>query len=463
MAAMRDLRWNLLSLALDLICLVIFAVTAVFAVFSKRTRRDALHAFTRNFWGARGPKLDGRPVVWMHAVSVGEMRICRTVLSQLSEQRPDLQFVVSIGTSDAMSVAHNELPSISLFYIPFDFSWAVRRTFDLLNPVALIIAENDFWAQFLNEAKRRAVPLAIFNTRMSPREQTEHRWNAWLLKPGLKRAAWWGAVSKSDAEWISHFFEVTSPPLEVTGSLKFDGQIRDPRNPGTQELRRTLGYLPTHQILVAGSTHDTEEKLIAAVACRLAKEFPNLRVVIAPRSAIRATDVVEAIRQDDSKVVLNSQAEATRPADAPLITVIDSIGILPVLWGLADIAFVGGSLVRHGGQNMVEPASYGKPVCFGPHVWNFQPIVAQLLAENAARQVQSESELESMIRNWLSNPEEARQVGVRAQAVAISQTEPLRRTVDGILSILPAPEPRQVSHSSIMDAGNRSCATAEAS
>ena len=448
---------------LDLIGLFAFGVTSLFAIFSKKTRRDALHAFTRNFWGTRGPVLDGRPVVWMHAVSVGELRICRAVLSRLSEQRPNLQFVLSVGTSDAMAVARRELPSISSFYMPFDFSWAVRRTFDLLNPVALIIAENDFWAQLLTEAKSRAVPLAIFNTRMSPREQTEHRWNAWLLRPGLKRAAWWGAVSTDDAAWIRHFFEVTSPPLEVTGSLKFDGQIRDPRNPDTQELRRTLGFLPSQQILVAGSTHHPEEKLIAALATRLSMDFPNLRVVIAPRSASRADEVIEAIRQVHGDAPLRRQGERAGTSNPPLITVVDSMGILPSLWGLADIAFVGGSFVRHGGQNMVEPASYGKPVCFGPHVWNFQSVVTELLASDAACQVHSESELEMTIRNWLSHPEAARQVGTRGQAVVASQTEPLRRTVDGILPILPPPGPRPASHSCNMDSGNRPCATAEAS
>lgn len=460
MAPFRILREKLLSGALDVIGLVLFAITALLAVFSVRIRNDALHAFKRNFWGTRGPSLDGRPVVWMHAVSVGEMRICQPLLAYFTDHRPDLQFVLSVGTTDAMTAATRELPGTSLFFAPFDFSWAVRRTFDLVKPVALIISENDFWAQMLNEARRRHVPLAIFNTRMSPREQTEHRWNAWVLRPGLQRTAWWGAVTEDDARWIRHFFDVASPPLEVTGSLKLDGQTRDPQNPRTQELRRNLSFSSEHQIIVAGSTHETEERLIAAVAARLAVEFPNLRLVIVPRSISRAGEILHQLHREHLDVVIGRDRSLNHAA---FITILDSLGILQDLWGLADVAFVGGSFVRHGGQNMVEPASYGKPICFGPHTWNFQPIVTQLLNSDAARQVQSEAELESTIRNWLVNKAAAQEIGARAQAVVTSQTKPLRRTINGIRSILPEPMGRTDSPAIMMATGHQSCATTEAS
>lgn len=463
MTSHRSFRGYVLAWSLDLICLAVFALACLIAPFKRKGRTDALHSFTRNFWGARGPSLDGRPVVWVHAVSVGEMRICQPVLAQLIEQRPELQFVLSLGTTDAMNVARSELPEISLFYAPFDFSWAVRRTFDSLNPVALIISENDFWAQMLNEAKQRNVPLAIFNTRMSPREQTEHRWNAWLLRSGLKRAAWWGAVSEQDAEWIRRFFHVDTPPLEVTGSVKFDGRTRDPLNPQTTELKRKLGFTDQHRILVAGSTHDPEEKLIAGIVDRIKSEASALRVVIVPRTISRAEQVFCDIRRVHDNAVLFSEIAEVASANAPLITVVDSIGLLQHLWGLADIAFVGGSLARNGGHNMIEPASYGKPVCFGPHVWSFQPVVDELLAANAAMQVQSEAELEAAIRNMLSHPDDAAGMGQRALAYTKAQGQSLRRTVQGILPVLPITDALTKSPTSMISVSDESYARSEAS
>lgn len=438
------LSLRLTSLLLDAVSLVAFLIIALLSVPIPSLRHTALHALTRNFWGTATPRLDGRPVVWVHTNSVGEVLVCQALLARLRCARPDLQFVISIGTSDGMDVALQQFPDLEIFPTPFDFSWAVRRTFDAIQPIALLISENDFWPQMLFEALRRDIPLAIFNTRIGPRELTEHRWNAWLLKPGLCRARWWGAVTQQDADGICRFFSVQPPQLQVTGSLKWDGGMRDRNQPQTVELRRQFGFTANQQILVAGSTHSPEEAQLIALAARIAADDPLFRLVIVPRSAARGPSISRICDENNVPCVLASQVSASLTA-SPLVTIIDRIGNLRAAWGLANFAFVGGSIAKCGGQNMIEPASYGLPICFGPHVWDFQSVTDELLRTKAAVQVQNVNELEIVICGWRDDPPAAQRIGRAAQELVRTRTAPLELTVRGILSVLPDDRANQLN------------------
>ena len=423
---------------LDILYLLLFSLMAVLTIPYSKKRRELFQAFTRNFWGTAIPTLDGRPVVWIHAVSVGEMRVCRPLLEHLYRQRPDLQFVLSLGTSDAMTVASQEFPDTAIFYAPFDFSWSTWRLFKLLRPQALLIAENDFWPNMLGAAKRCNVPVAIFNSRMSVREQMEHRWNAWLLRPGLEHVRWWGVVSEQDANWIRRFFHVQPPVWEITGSLKFDGVVRDHADPRTQRIIKQFGFRPQDRILLAGSTHAPEEELLAEIATKLSAEFSQFRLVLAPRQPSRCDVIAKMLRRHRISFVRASQLNGLSDTSA-LVTLVDSIGMLRDAWGLADFAFVGGSLARHGGQNMIEPASYGIPVCFGPHIWNFQSVAADLLEAGAAVQIDSAQELERTVRGWLIDSQVARAIGTAARKLIQNRTDAIDRSLRGILSMLPQP------------------------
>jgi 3-deoxy-D-manno-octulosonic-acid transferase len=406
-------------------------------------RSEFLTGFWPRFWGMV-PKLpDTRPVVWLHAVSIGEALLCGPILERLTAERPDLQFVLSVSTPDGYDVATREFPDTIVFWAPWDFSWAVRRVLAGLQPCALVIAENDFWPNLLSEARRRGVPLAIFNTRMSGREQFEHRLDAWLLRRGLARADWWGAVANEDAIWIRRFFGPRIAP-EVTGSLKFDGVVRDRHTEAAGRLRAVLGFSPSDRILVAGSTHAPEEEGLAAAVWPLAAEFPQLRLVIVPRHPSRRAQIARSLAAAGIPFVVRSdlrERATTEPATtSAVVSVIDAVGALRDLWGMADYAFVGGSLARHGGQNMAEPASFGLPVCFGPHVASFQAMAEEFLAANAAVMVDSPAELADCLRGWLIHPEEGDRLGASARQLIQSRTEPLERTVRGILSVLPTAE-----------------------
>lgn len=422
---------------LDLIGLPVLGVLLLWSLLRHGRRSELLPGFWQRFRGSVPRLADDRPVVWFHAVSVGEALLCRPVLQRLTAARPDLQFALSVSTPDGYAVARSQITEATVFWAPWDFTWAVRRVFAALQPCALVIAENDFWPSMLAEARRQRVPLAIFNTRMSRREQLEHRLNGWLLRDGLNSASWWGAVSEQDAMWVRRFFGAATA-TEVTGSLKFDGIVRDRHTDAARRLRADLGFGASDRVLVAGSTHAPEEEWLAAVAQQLVLDFPALKLVIVPRHPGRDAQMARSLERTGATVGRRNGLGATGQPPA-LITLFETVGVLRDLWSIADYAFVGGSLVRRGGQNMAEPASFGVPMCFGPHVGNFQQMAAEFLAAGAAVEVRSAADLAACLRTWLSDPDEALRLGLAARDVVAAQTNPLEATVRGILSVLPPP------------------------
>jgi 3-deoxy-D-manno-octulosonic-acid transferase len=425
-----------MSYVLNIIYALGLLVVVVVGLVVRHRKADVFLSFRRKLLGAPPRLPDNRPVVWIHASSVGEALVCRPVLERLRLLRPDLQYALSVTTSEGFGVATREFSDIPVFFTPYDFTWAVHRVFRALDPKLFVIAENDFWPNMLREAHRHGVPVAIFNTRMSRQERIEHALNQWLLRPALRKVRWWGAVTHEDAAWIQRFFKVGSPPLEVVGSLKLDGALRDPENPQTRELRAKFGFASCERILVAGSTHHPEERQLVEVIMSLADQYPMLRLILVPRNIERFGSVAGMLERRGIPFVRASAAGSPH-SQSSLVTLVDSMGHLRDVWGLASFAFVGGSLARHGGQNMAEPASYGIPICFGPHVWNFQDVADELLAAGAAVQVESVDLLRSTIRHWLDHPQEAEYVGSQARDVVRRSGAAVRATVRGLLALLP--------------------------
>jgi 3-deoxy-D-manno-octulosonic-acid transferase len=221
--------------------------------------------------------------------------------------------------------------------------------------------------------------------------------------------------------------------------LKLDGVLRDRKNPQTRKLRAKFGFTSSERILVAGSTYDPEERQLVDVVVSLAHEYPMLRLILVPRNIERFPLVAKMLEGRGIRFVRDSAIRSPL-GKSTLVTLVDSMGQLRDVWGLASFAFVGGSLACHGGQNMVEPASYGIPICFGPHVWNFQAVADELLAAGAAAQVDSEDGLRSIIRHWLDHPQQADRIGSQAREVVRQSGAAVQVTVRGLLTLLPCGE-----------------------
>jgi 3-deoxy-D-manno-octulosonic-acid transferase len=368
------------------------------------------------------------------------------VLEELERVRPDVELVLSTTTVTGHDVARDKYPRCRVVFFPLDFSWAVRAAFDRIRPTTVSLVELELWPNFLAEARRRGVPVGVVNGRLSERSHRGYGRLGFLARRMFGALAYAAAQSP---EYARRFVSLGVPVdrVEVTGSIKFDRIEADRDNPRTAELRRSLGIAEGERVFIAGSTQDPEERLAIEAWRSLRDEFPDLRLVLVPRHKERFEEVAKLVRSEGLPLLRRSEVrqgrgtpDAARDLDAGPVLLLDTLGELAACWGLADVAFVGGSLTRRGGQNMIEPAAYGAAVLFGPNTWNFRDIVALLLDANAARVVRDGSELRDAVGTLLRDERTRLEMGRRARELVLAQQGATKRTVERIVAYLPAPD-----------------------
>ncbi len=372
---------------------------------------------------------EDRPCVWFHAVSVGEVKLLRPLIDDMARRRPEWDIVISTTTATGLAVARRDYPELITFYAPLDFTWAVRRALERVRPTVLALVELDLWPNLIEAATRAGSRVAVVNGRLSEHSFRGYRRLGWLFRPTLRRL---DLVAAQSEEYAHRFIKlgVDASRVHVTGSVKYDGLETDRGNPRTRELRRTLGLSPAEIVFVAGSTMDGEESAAVDAYHTVRSEHPGLRLVVVPRHPERFDEVAAVIASRGETVWRRSrEAPAPRGAEPPPVLLVDSVGELAAVWGLADVAFVGGSLrPGRGGQNMMEPAAYGASVLFGAHTENFKEATEGLLGQQAARRVASAEELTRSLREDLEDPEKAHLRGQRACAYVVAQNGAAERT-----------------------------------
>ena len=386
----------------------------------------------RGLWA----KLSGRaclragdaPCAWFHGVSVGEVHLLRQVIAVFRQRHPDWQCVLSTTTDTGFEEACKRFPDLAVFFWPFDFTWAVRRALRRVRPTLIVLAEGELWPNFLAAAKRQGVPTAVMNARMSPRSLRRYRRLGPLTRRVLARL---DLILVQTEEYAANFRALGAAPakVHVTGSVKYDGACTERANPRTQELRQLLNISADDLVWIAGSTQAPEEQIALDIYRRACARHPNLRLLLVPRQKDRFDEVAGLLRRSGLPFVRRS--ELTGPvADRGAVVLVDTIGELGALWGLADVAFVGGSLDgQRGGQNMIEPAAYGAAVVFGPHTWNFRQDVARLLEERAAVQVADAEALEAAMGRLLADADERARLGAAGRRLVLGQLGATERTV----------------------------------
>ena len=373
------------------------------------------------------------PVVWFHGVSVGEIHLLRQVVGSFRQRHPEWQIVVSSTTDTGLAEARKHFADLTVIAYPLDFSWTVRRAMTRLRPRLIVLAESELWPNFLHAAGRAKVPVIVVNGRMSPRTFRRLSRVARIARRLMfDRVTVFGVQSETYAR---HLKELGVPPdrVVVTGSVKYDGVSVEGGNPKTEELRCILGLARDDVVWVAGSTHEPEERIVSAIYRRLADEFPTLRLIIVPRSPDRFVEVAAIIEAAGLPCVRRSRIESdplpssgTRP-----ILLIDTLGELGAVWGLATIGFTGGSLnKKRGGQSMIEPAGLGVPVLFGPHTWNFRDAVAGLLEAGGAIVVGDATELEREVRRLIGDEALRKRMGAAGKRFVATQQGATHRTLD---------------------------------
>ncbi len=405
------------------------------------------------------PNPDGKPVAWFHGVSVGEVHLLGTLVAAFRKRHPDWFVVVSSTTDTGLDEARKRFADLAVIAYPFDFSWAVGAALDAVKPTVVVLAESELWPNFLDAAARRRVPVVVVNARLSPRSFRRLKRVACLARRMLfRRVAAFGVQSADYAERLRQL-GVAAEKLTVTGSVKYDGATGERDTPKGRELRRALGQetgdrrqgterhgselspvscLLSPLVWVAGSTHAPEEAIVLDVFAKLRPKFPQLRLILVPRHPDRFAEVADLMQQSGLPFVRRSQVAAP-PAAMPDVVLLDTVGELGAAWGLADVGYTGGSLdgVR-GGQSMIEPAGYGVPTLFGPHVWNFRDAANRLVEAGGAVMVRDAAELERELAKLLEDAALRERMGAAAQRLVREQQGATGRTLDVIDSVLPS-------------------------
>ncbi len=334
----------------------------------------------------------GRRRVLVHGVSVGEIKGAAPLVRRILDEFPDAEVVLSSTTSTGLAVARQVFPEHAVVRFPLDISFVAGRFLATLQPVCVVLMELEIWPNFLRECNRRGVPVAVVNGRITPKSFRRYRWFRHSL-PQFNRISLFCVQSE---EYAERFTALSRRPerVLVTGSMKADGLQIGPRQPPDQ-LARLLGGGPDQKLIVAGSTHEPEETLVVRAWLGGA---PSARLVLVPRHPQRAQEVKSALTDCGAAPQLLSDLRRGEIPDPRRPAIVDTIGELEAVYALADLVYVGGSLVAHGGQNMLEPAAQGKALVYGPHVDNFIPEAALLEAAGASRRVANGRDLERAFR-----------------------------------------------------------------
>ena len=392
--------------------LYFIAVVLYFPFFVARGKRHP--GFSMRFGefpAALRSTLWKRENIWIHAVSVGEVLAAKKLVEFLEKTFPALQIVISTVTPTGYAVAHKTFSSASIVFAPLDFSWVVRRYINLIKPRAYIAMETEIWPNLFGALKRNKVPILLVNGRISDKSFGRYRAAKLFLKPALNCVDIFLMQSERDAQRIK---ELGAHPqkVSVAGNMKFDDFA------AIREIHaRDLGFDANDQFLVAGSTHPGEEEILLAVYEALQKEFSALKLILAPRHIERTDEVLELVKQKGFSPVKFSGLKTGKKSEGAVV-VLDVMGELKSLYSLAALVFVGKSLKGGGGQNIIEPACFAKPIFIGPHNQNFQDIVDIFKGEGAVVIIKDGEELLAGMRQLLKNPGEASRLGQSARSVS---------------------------------------------
>jgi 3-deoxy-D-manno-octulosonic-acid transferase len=370
--------------------------------------------------------LAGKRTLWVHAVSVGEVRSAAPLVSALVARYPEHRVVVTTMTpTGSQQVKELFQDRVSHCYVPYDFPDAVRRFFSRVRPEVAVIAETEFWPNIFAECGRRRIPLLLVNGRVSQASLRGYLRVPNIARRMLAHADLLCAQTKVDAQRLRN---LGAPPqlVHVTGNLKFDVELPAQLLEEARALRGHWGR--ERPVLIAASTHAGEERKVLDAFAELARRFPKLLLVLVPRHPERFQAVARLCRQRGHVVALRSRTPGELPPGTDVL-VGDTMGELQRLYAAADVAFIGGSLVPHGGQNLLEACAVHVPVVFGPHMLHFEEISAMALERGAARQVHDVAELAAAVALYLEQPDLRRAAGNAAHTLVTDNRGALARTL----------------------------------
>jgi 3-deoxy-D-manno-octulosonic-acid transferase len=399
------LIYNLLS--------VVLVLPVIAYHFYRSVSRGRKAAFGERFGfipATQRARLGNRPVIWLHAVSVGESIASRPLLTALREQYPDHAILVSTTTETGRGVASGFPEQDLCIYFPFDFLPSVRRVLDSIKPEVVIIMETEIWPNFTREAAARNIPVILANGRISDRSYTRYLTFSWFFRHALQLFSRLCMQTETDCDRI---VAVGAPAGRTVraGNLKYDIPYRQVGEDEKCTLKGSYSIPEGVFVLTAGSTHAGEEQFLIDVYRRLLPDFPELFLVLVPRHPERTAEVEALLDRFGLVFRRRTSLQGLQEFKNGEVLLVNTVGELMNIYAMSDAVFVGGSLVPTGGHNLLEPASFGVPTVFGPHMTNFREIADLVLQYGAGVQVDSPQGLEDAMRTLIASVELRRVLG----------------------------------------------------
>ncbi len=411
----------------DLIFLVFAAVCLPVYLFKGKFHRG----FLRRLGFLPRDIIFDRPI-WIHAVSVGEAAVCGPLIDKLRREYPDKRFVISTVTPTGNRIAQRLAQQGDFVtYLPLDFSFLTYSVIRRVAPCLFVIAETEIWPNLIRTLDKKHIPVIIVNARISDASFKGYRLVKFLVKRILDKVSCFCAQTETDAGRLVRL-GVSPNKVKVTGNMKFD---LSPQVFSSDSLK--LGLSDNDQLWVCGSTHPGEEEIILRVYRRVLREFPAIRLLIAPRHPQRAKEVGDiAVRNGFQPLFISGRKPETENRKPAPVFILDTIGQLINYYAAADMVFIGGSLVPKGGHNILEPAYLAKPVVFGPHMQNFRDIAQLFLKSKAAIVARDADDLFLEIKDLLSHPQDMTALAKRGKELILANQGATLRNIGEIKKLL---------------------------
>jgi 3-deoxy-D-manno-octulosonic-acid transferase len=382
----------------------LFLYSGIRALFYPETRKSFKHK-----WGVlKISRSKNRSPLWIHAVSSGEVVSTLPLIREI-KKLTEREIIISTGTAAGFSVASQKLKEVEVIFFPFDFSWVVGKVLKKINPALVIIIEVEIWPNFLRQAHRLKVPVVMINGRIYKKDFHLYRYFSFFFKQVLGFFTFCGMQTEEDKRRLVEIGRGSPKKVIVCGNTKLDVILQKKDRFG---LLAELKIPPQRLIIVAGSTHKGEDSIFLKVYKNIKQRYPQVSLIIAPRHLERVGRIEQLCTNLNLSFCRRTQIRKDRE-----VIILDTMGELAKIYLIADIVFIGGSLVRVGGHNLIEPALLAKPVLFGPYMENFEETKSLLLAGEGALEVKTPNELEEKLLFLLEDEEERKKLGTRAYEI----------------------------------------------
>jgi len=379
------------------------------------------------------PGKPGKPVkkhIWLHALSVGEVLSSVPLVKGLKECSNTREIVFSVSTKTGFDIAKQYLTDAvhDIFYFPYDLTFSVKHIVQRIDPAVVVIVETDIWPNFLFEMKKRQVPVVLVNARLSKKSFIGYKRLGLFAKQVFLKFFHIGAQSLEDS---GRFQELGVPfhRITVTGNVKFDVTHQIQGSQETDRLRQSMHIQNTRKVFLAGSTHPGEESMLLDAFSRIKHHGNDLLLIVAPRNPERAGSVFRMFNSAGYSVGFMKELKKMSYGKRLDVIIIDTIGLLKKLYAIADIAFIGGSLVNCGGHNPLEPAAFSKPIIFGHDMSDFRDISKMLLYAGGAVQVKDAKDLYNVLLSLMENEKRALEMGKNALGVLTTNKGAVEKTI----------------------------------